>query len=67
MVVHAELVNRARDILFRHKLTERLVKRRPDKKVKLLPVSLHPIRVQRKLRGLHNAGAGVGQRAVQIK
>ena len=67
LIVFAEFCDRGVDILCAHKVREGLAERRADEKRQLAPVAFDAERTQGILSGFHDAGAGVGQRAVQIK
>ena len=67
MGIVAEFCDRGVDILCAHKVREGLAERRADEKRQLAPVAFDAERTQGILSGFHDAGAGVGQRAVQIK
>ena len=67
LIVFAEFRDRGVDILCAHEAREGLAERRADEERQLAPVALDAERAQGILSGLHDAGAGVGQRAVQIK
>ena len=67
LIVFAEFCDRGVDILCAHEVREGLAERRADEERQLAPVALDAKRAQGILSGLHDAGAGVGQRAVQIK
>ena len=67
LIVFAEFRDRGVDILCAHKTREGLAERRADEERQLAPVALDAKCAQGILPGLHDAGPGVGQRAVQIK
>ena len=67
LIVFAEFCDRGVDILCAHEACEGLAERRADEERQLAPVALDAKCAQGILPGLHDAGPGVGQRAVQIK
>ena len=64
LIVFAEFRDRGVDILCAHEACEGLAERRADEERQLAPVALDAERAQGVLPGLHDAGAGIGQRAV---
>ena len=67
LIVFAEFCDRSVDILCAHEACEGLAERRADEERQLAPVALDAKCAQGILPGLHDAGPGIGQRAVQIK
>ena len=67
LVVFAEFCDRGIHVLRGDKAREGLAQRRADEKRQLAPVALDAEGTQGVLPGLHDAGAGLSQRAVQIK
>ena len=67
LIVFAEFCDRGVDILCAHEACEGLAERRADEERQLAPVALDAVGAQRVLPGLHDAGAGVGQRTVEVK
>ena len=66
-VILAELCGRGVHVLRRDEARERVGQRRADEERQLAPVAHDAVGAQRVLPGLHDAGAGVGQRTVEVK